>query len=548
MADSISGLSGTGGGDMMRVIGMASGMDIDGMIKKMMLAEQKKVDVVKQQRQAIVWKQEMYQDIIKDVKDLQNTYFGATSADCLISSKAYSDFKVDSTNSAIAAATATTGAVSGNYSVKVEQLAKGAAFQCGIAGDLNTEMKSTGKITLTLDGKNVDVNFNATDTIKDFINNVKNAKWDDGTLVGNDVDVSYSELTQKFTIVKKKTGAVADATKDLNVSSAELSFNKNQNSQDAIVHITPPGGTETKVTQSRNNFTIDGIAYNLQSQSEVIDPNLPREANNLSATTLTVTKDADKTFDRFVKFIDKYNSLIDKINTKLTEKKDYDYKPLTDDQKKGMKDDEIKAWEEKAKKGILRNDDNLRNMLSHLRSTFFDPVNEASASFGKSIGLDTDGKASKAGQIKFSDDTGDTFKKALSERADEIMDLFNKTYTLSSDDLTKSSEEQKKIMYDNSGIFQRISTILNDNVGTPGITINSAILTKYANKQEDYSIYGTAGSNTLPDQIYKKDNLIKTLNSKLKDKENSLYKKFSALEVVMNKYNAQTSWLAQQFQ
>ena len=33
----------------------------------------------------------------------------------------------------------------------------------------------------------------------------------------------------------------------------------------------------------------------------------------------------------------------------------------------------------------------------------------------------------------------------------------------------------------------------------------------------------------------------------MKDKENALYKQFSRLETVMNNYNTQAAWLAQQF-
>ncbi|MBC2398420.1 flagellar filament capping protein FliD [Clostridium tetanomorphum] len=555
MSDSISGLSGTGGGNMMRIVGLASGMDIDGMIKKMMLAEQKKVDKVKQQRQAIIWKQELYKDIINDVKDLQNTYFNTTSKDSLILSKNYADFKVDSTNSTIATATAIAGAVQGNYSVKVNQLAEGATANSdklittsAQEAVLTTKLSEIGitdgsKFTITSDSKTVEITVGSNQTISDLISQIKNTKWDGkDSLVGHDIDVSFSELTHTFTMKTKATGE----DKSLQISDVSGNFVNKLNlqgknidgvtgnivGQNADVIITPPGGAGVPVTKTTNNFTIDGISYNLTAVGD---------------STITITPDVDKTFDRFKNFIDKYNTLIDKINTKLTEKKDYDYKPLTDTQKKEMKDDEIKAWEEKAKKGILRNDDNLKNMLWELRNTFFSKVEGSTLEFGKSIGLDTEGKVSKAGQIKFSDDTGDLFKEKLKENPDAIMELFNKTYTLSSEDLTKSEEEQRKITYSNSGIFQRINTILKNNVGSAGTTYNNAILTQYANKQEDYSIYGTSGSNTLPDQIYRKDTLIKKLNSKLKDKENQLYKQFSRLEVVMNKYNAQTSWLAQQF-
>ena len=63
-----------------------------------------------------------------------------------------------------------------------------------------------------------------------------------------------------------------------------------------------------------------------------------------------------------------------------------------------------------------------------------------------------------------------------------------------------------------------MDSILRNYVGAPGTTLNSSILTKYANKQNDYSFTGTSGSNNLPDQIYRKDSLIKKLGPKAKRK------------------------------
>ncbi|NSJ92788.1 flagellar filament capping protein FliD, partial [Coprococcus sp. MSK.21.13] len=96
-------------------------------------------------------------------------------------------------------------------------------------------------------------------------------------------------------------------------------------------------------------------------------------------------------------------------------------------------------------------------------------------------------------------------------------------------------------------IFTRMDNILRNYVGAPGTTLNSSILTKYANKQEDHSTTGAIGANNLPDQIYRKDSLIKELDKKLREREERLYKQFATLEKAMTKYNAQAGWLSQQF-
>src|SRR3712207_5512699 len=122
MSDMMSGVSGTGGGDRIRLIGMSTGMDVDGTIKKMLLGDQKKVDVVKQQKQALEWKQEEYKEIIKVTKALQDKYFNVTSKDSLLNSNNYSDFDVTSTSSSVVTATASAGALDGTYKFEVKSL------------------------------------------------------------------------------------------------------------------------------------------------------------------------------------------------------------------------------------------------------------------------------------------------------------------------------------------------------------------------------------------------------------------------------------------
>ena len=133
---------------------------------------------------------------------------------------------------------------------------------------------------------------------------------------------------------------------------------------DVSVTIKDPNGNVNTVIKSNNTFTIDGVTYSL----------LQNTTEETKEIELTITSNPDKTFKKIVEFIDRYNSLIDKINSKLTEKKQYSYKPLTDEQKKEMSEKEIELWEEKAKQGLLKGDTYLEGMLSKMRTAFFDPV------------------------------------------------------------------------------------------------------------------------------------------------------------------------------
>lgn len=571
MSDMMSGVSGAGGGDMMRLVGMATGMDVDGTVKKMLLGEQKKIDVVKQQKQALEWKQEEYKEVIKSAKALQDKYFNVTSKDCLLKESSYSDFDVTSTLSSVATATASAGAVDGTYKFEVKSLATGAKFESNLkVGKENAKLTSTlkelnivdkkGDIKFDVNGSKISIQIKETDKLSDLINKINNSSK-------GKVKARYSELTGKFTVETRNTGKEAK----LNVENFLGKSQQNITGQDAEVVFTESAGQKItekydennegiKITRSSNNFTIDGVNYSLKGTG---------------TTTVSVTGNADKTFDRIKGFMDDYNALVGTITKKLNEKKDYSYKPLTDNQKKQMKEGEIKAWEERAKKGILRNDPNLQRMLSELRSTFFRNIPTSELQFNRTdLGLDTNGDLASAGQIKFSTGGEEKFKKILKERPAEVIKLFTGSYELTTNDkkeigkaikgesvddkykylngtgvvaLNRLEAANERFKYDNLGIFQKMSSIFKTYVGEPGITLNNSILAKYANRQEDFSFTGTGGHNSLPDQIYRKDRLIRSLNEKMKAREEQLYKQFSMLETVMNKYNAQAGWLAQQF-
>ncbi|MBE6064844.1 flagellar filament capping protein FliD [Clostridium cochlearium] len=536
----VSGVGGYGG---LKMGGLATGLETDDIIKKMLAGQQAKIDKAKQERQQIQWKQEMYRDIIKDVKDLQNTYFDIMSKDNLASEKAFYDYEVKSSNESIITASAGQGAIDGNYTVKVEQLATGARASKKLDGATNSsKLKELGmptsNFTITIDSKEFKVNLDKGEesTVDDLVNAIKSAT-DGKEKLSNYVNVSFSEISKDLIIETKETGkAQKMSINGTSVFGTDFSVE----GQDAKITVTTPQGGTGTVTNAKNNFTLDGITFNLKG------------ASSGETVNLNVTKDVDKTFDRFKEFIDKYNSLVGNIKGKLTEKKAYSYKPLTEEQKKEMKEDDIKKWEEKAKQGILRNDPNLEKMLRELRGTFFASVDGAGESFGRHIGLDTTNDYKTAGQIKFTEGGEEKFKKALLERPEDIMNLFTKKpdknflKEIENNKSLSQAEKDKKI-YDNSGIFTRMDNILRNYVGAPGTTLNNSILTKYANKQEDHSTTGAIGANNLPDQIYRKDNLIKELDKKLREREERLYKQFATLEKAMTKYNAQAGWLSQQF-
>ncbi|WP_251860524.1 flagellar filament capping protein FliD [Clostridium sp. Marseille-Q2269] len=636
-------LLGVSASNRLRITGMASGLDVDGTIKKMLEVDKIKINRVEQDKQILTWKQDIYQKIISEAKEVQNSYFDILKENSMLKSSNFFDFntKISDQDQGYVKAVAGKGAKEGTYSIQISRVAKSALKQgrtlntqvevndvlnlasktikingenitipskstqtnpteientSDVAAYLNNQISSNsnlaGKVSVsyikqdgkeyikfnnltsnsvTIDGTSIDPNLSGRiksvssseklgsngdftityknetgkeinkaihvdtdDSIEDVIDKIKQDEDLNGKVIAG-----FDSYTGKFSISTSKTGSSQQIkiTGDKNVLDSfgmveDTGFNMGES---ASVKVTDPEGTVISTISESNVIEMSGVTYTISSKTP-------------SEVKISVTRDIDKTFNRINEFREKYNKLVGNIQDKISQRRQYDYKPLTEEQKKDMTEDQIKAWEEKAKEGILKNDDNLQRMLRDLRGGFFDKIENSPMSFNrKDLGLDTSSSLKEYGQIKFTLGGEEKLKKALKERPEDVFELFNKTYELTEEDSKKTLKEQKEIIYNNSGIFQRINNILQDNIGKPGSVLNDAILTKYANKQEDKSYSGTAGGDSIPDQIYRKDKVIKSLEEKMKDKQEQLYMKFSRLESVMNNYNSQMAWLSQQF-
>lgn len=318
---------------------------------------------------------------------------------------------------------------------------------------------------------------------------------------------------------------------------------------DAIVAITAPGQTvATTTTQSSNKFSVNGVNYNL------VGVNAGTETSNV-----TVTSNSDTVVANMKSFIEDYNTIISTINTKLTETKDKNYSPLTDAQKTSMSETQITAWETKAKVGILKKDDYLSSLLTQLRGTLYSPVyssydsNDSSTgkvalNFGTygagAVGIQTSTDTTDGGKLVISDEA--KLKDAIENNMDDFKKLFigSSSSTLTTNQAYAGSEKYKE-----DGIFTRMDSILRDYVASPGLGKDgtytlSGSMNIFVNKQYDYSSSGTAGKNTLPDQVYNQTLNITKFQSQLDAASTRYYAKFTALETAMNALNSQQSALS----
>lgn len=541
----------------MRISGMASGLDTDTLVKQMMQPYTMRVDKMKQDRQVVTWRQELYRDILSDTSNITNTYFNNLKSDTnMLSKNNYAGFDVTAASSTAgestgASATASVGAVVGNYNVVVRKVATTAKVESA-AKVMATDGKALNKYTTKLsdlgiaaDGKlifdytdsngvkktGVEINVLKDATISQLMDEVNK-----GT--SGDVKLNFSELTGKFSLESFQTGS--SATLNVTDGGAGVLTKLNLNvpvdgvvppGEDAVVRITPPGASSfTEITKASNSFSIDGVNYTLTKANV--------DGDVTTATNITVAGNSQKTYDKIKGFIDKYNELVDKVSQKTDEKKQYKYLPITDEQRKDMKEDEIKQWETKAKEGLLKGDSNLDSMLISMRRAFYEGVKGAGISLTE-IGLSTSPEISQRGKIIIDEKK---LKTAIETRGEQVANLFTKESTTHSTYNPDATSEERSVRNKEEGIFQRINDVLQDYTRTSIRNKNG----KRGIIYEKAGIKGDAYKDLLSEDIIKKDQKINEMIKSLAARENKFYMQFSKLEVAMNKLNSQSSWLTQQ--
>ena len=390
------------------------------------------------------------------------------------------------------------------------------------------EFDNEGNVYFTING--VELKANQNDTLRTVINRINNS--DAG------VTLTYSSLTDQFVLSNKNTGVGQTLTFQDGIGKDGESEGRNflaalgleVNDPEKILR-----GTDAKIVmdgleiyRSTNNFTIDGITYNLTHDFNAVGGEEP--------ITLTMTKDVDQAFDNIKSFVEAYNKIIDTINGTLSQEKFKDFLPLTDEQREAMSEKDIELWEKKARSGLLQRDPILQKIVYDMRRALVDSVKDIDINLS-SIGITT-GSYTEGGKLHIDERK---LKDALREKGDEIMRLFsNKSEIAYSPD---NNNAQRKQRYEESGLVHRLSDILQDNIrtrrdkdGRKGTLLEKA------------GIVGDASEkvNLMDDQLKDMNKRIDDAIERMYRAENRYWAQFTALETALQQMNAQSMWLSQQ--
>ncbi len=382
-------------------------------------------------------------------------------------------------------------------------------------------------IKFTINGKEISIDPTIS-SINDVIRKVNSDTSINAT-------ISYNQTTNSFSIKSNNTGVterliISDVPGGgtLMATLGLVTTAEGVSGSDSSVKVTNPDGTSNIIVRSNNAFSYDGLSI-------TINKDLPTDANPIK---FTVSGDTSKPFNVIKGFVEKYNSLIDKLNSKIGEKRNTDYVPLTDSQKEAMSEEQIKQWETKAKTGLLSNDTLIKNVLSQLRSALYEKVDGAGLSL-YNIGITTSSDYTAKGKLVI-DET--KLKNALANNPGRVTDLFTAKSDISYGQVINGTGIRED-RFKQSGLAQRLSDIIQDSIrtttdqyGRKGALLEKAGITGDRSEQ----------SNVLFKEVTEFNKMIYELNNRLIDKENSLYAKFSAMEAALNKMNSQQSWLSQQ--
>lgn len=596
----------------LRISGLASGMDTDAMVQSMMKVERLKVNRYEQSRQIALWRQEAYTSmnkmfanfILNTKKDMGLTRVTSTG---LSFGNSYSNLdyirKATSSNETAATVSSTSKAVNGSYTIEVKELAKGASFT---SKDIRTVGDLGNSVSFTINGKEIVVGDGSNKvTIDDVAKKINSTKIEtfEGKLVTegkiNDGG-SIRELTEEEMKQVKEVSLGVTAFYDKN--NGRLFMQTTETGENAKIEMSGSFASMLGYIDSAEEsysdgsgaiykagkdakITFNGVTLNYSSNNVNLN-GLNIELKAQGTTTIKVDTNVDGIMEKIQNFINDYNELVDKVSKSLNEKRYTQYKPLSQEEKKAMHEDDAKLWEEKARSGMLNSDETIQRALQSIRTDLYKTVENVTGSFNHitQIGITTEkySRGTAGGKLQIDEEK---LRAAIEKDPEGVMELlftepsamegkpvsptepvqgeeepddkfaermteYNEELKTYQEALRAYERENKQYRNANSGVFTRMYDDLTDGM--------KSIIDK-SGPGEDAELFRTVKSNILLDFVTKKSSIsdldkevldanrkIDDLNVMLYRKENAYYAKFANMEKMLHQMNSQSNWLTQQ--
>ena len=338
------------------------------------------------------------------------------------------------------------------------------------------------------------------------------------------VTVSYSKTTNQFQFTARETGASSRIVMGDGLANALFGGGTNEDGQDAIFSMKVNGQPLDGIKRSSNTFDVDGMSISLKGTfgTYKADGTIDQTAAEADAVSFTASSDADKIIDAIKSMVEDYNAMVTEIKnaySTLPQQKSNGkyYEPLTEEDRAEMSESSIKAYEEKAKQGLLFADRDLSALYTQLTSAI--SMSGKDGADLKAIGI-TSNYSNGLTTLSLNEEK---LRAALETDPDKVRDVFSKS--VASGSSTNGLMQALKNPLDMYGKTQ----------GTKGILVQKAGSTLAPT---------TLYKNTLQNKLDDIDTQIEKWQDKMADQVDRYTSKFTALEKLIAQMNSQSSALA----
>ena len=508
-----------------------SGIDVDSMVKVGMLS-----------------KQNQYDKMYKKDADVYSKLSTFTNSTMSTYKRSYTTnpMSVSSGNTSIATATANSDAAQMSHTVTVKSVASNAylqsssklttdlfdASQLKSAYEADESLANETALSFTIsDGDGAGASeatirftyadlFDSKQTLNDLVSKVNAA--------GTDIQASYDSVNDSFALFQKNGGT----ENKINIEATDTNAQSFLNNLNLAQVTTAADGTQSltdladfssttttaSIAGSDGTAVIDGKEYKTTGQKLTV-ANVTYTLGTTGTTTMTVSQDTDKIIDNVKQFVEDYNKMMDELTSKYNEKQYSDYDVLTKSQESAMTQEQIDKWNEKAKSGLLYHNQSIGKIRSAMREAMYTPVESVNSSYNTmmSIGIES---STDQGHIRLDEDK---LKKALAADPDCVYQIFASSGDVKDTDGTTTTD------YDQQGVINRITDSL------------------YANMKEMKSYAGTStetsDGSSLGTLILEMQTKMSNFKTQMDAFENSLYKKYDAMETAIQQLTAQFNYM-----
>ena len=497
-----------------RMTGMVSGLDTDSIVKELVSAYSTKKEKYEKEQTKLGWKQEIWKSLNKEV----NSFY--KSVGNLRFDSGYNTKKTTSSDS-----TKATVSASGNATVGTQKLHVLSTAQSGYLTGAEIKTAANEKVTtstklsdlgVTADeitfnegpennsasGTTKQIKVGKDSTISDVVNQLKDAG----------LNANFDAGNRRFYLSSSDSGYATDfnITADSSDTNSTTLLNalglgktaKKIDGSDAVIVL-----NGVKYTSTTNNFSINGLSISVNGVTDKVDDLEKVDVDALDdskAVSISTTTDTQGIYDKIKDFLTSYNNIINKMTKLYNADSAKNYEPLTDDEKSQMSDSEVEKWETKIKDSLLRRDSNLSTIMNAMTTSIF-----GISTLGYMNSAENEQNAYHIDGDEDDENTSgnkDKLMAALSSDPDTVIDFMKQLST---------------------NLYTAIDKQMQSN-----------------SLRSRYSIYN---DKEMTSQYTSYTKTIAEWETKISDKEDYYYKKFSKMETALSKLNSQTSSLSGMF-